>query len=170
MIDTVSQNRLPPASCAQTPLNSGDARGLELIPHGAAAVGAEVERVVVGRNGRDRAEQDRIVSVHHRGDADGGLRPAAAGVVAGPFAERAFLHLVAGMDEALECDLGVGRNGQAGVRHVDHLDRLAEDSAGRFEFALAVWNFQAGEHEHRRMHADDDGDRAGLTALVVLAS
>ena len=161
--------RLPPASCAHTPFTLRDAGGFELVPHRAAAVGAEIEGVVVRRHRRDRAHQDRVVAVHQRVDADRGLEIAAAGVIAGPFAERPFLDLVVGMDEALEGDLRVRRHRQAGLRHVDDLDRLAEDAARGLELVLAVGNLDAAEHDQRRMHAGDHRDRTRLPALVVLA-
>ena len=59
--------------------------------------------------------------------------------------------------------------GRPVLRHVEDLDRLAENAAGGLDFALAVGDFEAGQHEQRRMHADDDGDRAGLPAVVILA-
>src|SRR5262249_6918573 len=46
-------------------LHLGDAGGLELIPHRAAAVGAEIEGVVVRWHRRDRAHEDRVVAEHH---------------------------------------------------------------------------------------------------------
>ncbi len=72
------------------------------------------------------------------------------------------------MDEALEGDLGVRRDRQAGLRALDHLHRLAEQPAGRVVFVLAVRDFQARDHEQRRMHAAHHRDRARLAALVVL--
>ncbi len=79
-------------------LHLRDAGGLELVPDRAGAIGAEIERVVVRRHCRNRAHQDRIVAVHQRLDANGWLQIAAAGVIPGPFAERAFLDLVVGAD------------------------------------------------------------------------
>ena len=114
-------------------LHAGDAGGLELVPDRTAAVGAEIEGVVVRRHRRDRADQDRIVAVHQRVDADRWLEVAAARVVAGPFAERAFLDPVVGMDQPLEGNLRVRRHRQAGLRHVDDLDGFAEDSARGLE-------------------------------------
>src|SRR3984893_3548466 len=73
----------------------GDACGFELIPRRASAVGAEVERVVIWRHRRDGAHEDRIVAVHHGGDADGRLQPAASGVIAGPLPKWTLLDLVA---------------------------------------------------------------------------
>ena len=150
-------------------LHARNAGRFELVPHRAAAVGAEIERVVVRRHRRDRAHQDRVVAIHQRVDPDRRLEIAAAGVVAGPFAERPFLDLVVGMDEAFEGDLRIGRHRQAGLRHVDDLDRLAEDAAGGLQLVLAVGNLDAAQHDQRRMHAGDHGDRAGLAALVVFA-
>src|SRR5262249_16500510 len=39
--------------------------------------------------------------------------------------------------------------------------------ARRLELALAVGDLEPRKHEHGRMHARDDGDRAGLFALVI---
>ena len=74
-----------------------------------------------------------------------------------------------GMDEAFEGDLRIRRHRQAGLRHVDDLDRLAEDAAGGLKLVLAVGNLDAAQHDQRRMHAGDHRDRAGLAALVVFA-
>ena len=52
------------------------------------------------------------------------------------------------MDVALECDLAFAGTGKPCFRHVDHLDRLAEDAAGGFKFVLAVRNLQAAQHEY----------------------
>ncbi len=113
----------------------GDARGFELIPHRAAAVGAEVKRVVIWRHRRDGAHQDRIVAVHHGGDADGRFRPAASGVIAGPFPEWPLIDLVAGIDEAFERNLRVRGDRQSRARHIEDLDRLADDAAPRLDLA-----------------------------------
>src|SRR6187455_3001365 len=91
-------------------LHAGDAGGFELVPDGAGAVGAEIERVVVRRHRRDRADEDRVVAIHQRLDADGGLQIAAARIVASPFPKRSFLDLVIGTNEPLKGDLGVRRH------------------------------------------------------------
>ena len=49
-------------------------------------------------------------------DADRRLELAAAGIIAGPFAERPFVDQVVLMDETFEGDLGFGGNRQAGRR------------------------------------------------------
>ena len=74
-----------------------------------------------------------------------------------------------GMDEAFEGDLRIRRHRQAGLRHVDDLDRLAEDAAGGLKLVLAVGNLDAAQHDQRRMHAGDHRDGAGLSTLVVFA-
>ena len=50
----------------------------------------------------------------------------------------------------------------------DHLHRLAQQSAGRVVFVLAVRDFETCDHEQRRMHAAHHGHRARLAALVIL--
>ena len=147
----------------------GHARSFELIPHRAGPVGAAIERIVVGRDARNGAEQDRIVAVHEGFDADHRLLLQAAGVIAGPFAERAFVAQVVRMNEAFEGDLGMRRNRQPGARPGDHLDRLADQPAGHVVLVLAVGDFEAGNHELRRMHAAHHRDRAWLAALVIAA-
>jgi hypothetical protein len=63
---------------------------------------------------RHAAEQDRIVAIVDRLDVEHRLGPQVAGVIAGPLAERPFDALVAGLDEALDDDLGIGRDRQPG--------------------------------------------------------
>src|SRR5262249_29413971 len=72
-------------------LHLGHAGGFELIPNRAAAISAPIERVVVGRDARDRAEQDRVVPVHQALDADGRLLLEPPRLVAGPLAERTLV-------------------------------------------------------------------------------
>src|SRR4030095_13505041 len=95
-------------------LHFGDTGGFELVPHRARAIGAAIERVVVRRHAGDRAHQDRVVAIHEGFDPDRGLFLQTARVVAGPFAERAFLDQVVRMDEAFEGDLGMRWDGKAG--------------------------------------------------------
>src|SRR6478752_6117015 len=92
-------------------LDLGHAGGLDLVPHGAGAVSAAIERVVIGRDARNGAEQDRIVAVHERLDPDRRLLLRAAGVVSGPFAQRSLLDQVVRVHEPLEGDLRLRRNG-----------------------------------------------------------
>src|SRR5215831_20465940 len=147
----------------------GHAGGFELVPHRAGAIRAAVEGIVVGRHGRDRAEQNRVVAVHEGLDADRRLLFLAAGVIARPFAERPLLDQVVGMHEALERDLRLRRDGQAGARPRDHLDRLAYQAAGDVVFIFSVWNLESRHHEQGGVHAHDHRDRARLAALVIAA-
>ena len=108
--------------------------------------------------------------MHESLDADYRLLLDAAGVIAGPLAERTFVAHIVGMNEALESDFRMRRDRQAGARPGDDFDRLADQSAGRVVFIAAIGDFEAGDHEQCRMHAADDRDRARLAALVVAAS
>src|SRR6185436_10847047 len=94
-------------------LHAGHARAFELAPDGGAAVGPAIEGVVARRHGRNRAQDDGVVTMHEGLYPDDGLRLLAAGVIARPFPERAFLDPVIGRDEPLERDLGVRRYGEA---------------------------------------------------------
>src|SRR6516162_6482370 len=143
--------------------------GFELVPHGAGAISAAVEGVVVGRHGRDRAEQNRVMAVHEGLDADRRLLFLATGVIAGPLAERPLFDQVVGMNEALEGDLRLRGNGEPGARPLDHLDRLADQAARHVVFIFSVWNFEARHHEQRGVHAHDHRDRTRLAALVIAA-
>src|SRR5262249_19129661 len=122
------------------------ARSFELIPDRAAAIGAAIEGVVVGRDARDGAEQYRAIAVHEAFDTNGRLLLETAGVVAGPFAERPFINAMVGRDVTLERDLGICWNRQPGDRAVDDLDRLAEQPAGGIVFVLAVGDLKASDH------------------------
>ena len=70
------------------------------------------------------------------------------------------------MHEALEGDLRVRRNRQAGLRADDHFDGFAEQASRGVVLVLAVRNLDPRHHEQRRMHAAHHRDRARLTELV----
>src|SRR6266508_6205649 len=106
--------RRPPRSTLfpyTTLFRSRHAGRFELIPHRTGAVGAAVEGIVVGRYGRNSAQQDRIVAVHERLDADRRLFFLPTRVIAGPLAERSLFEEIVGMDEAFERDLRMRRYG-----------------------------------------------------------
>src|SRR5256885_10998860 len=98
---------------------------------------APIVRIVVRRHRRYGAEEDRILAVHERVDADDGLLLEAAGVIAGPFAERTLGDAVVRVDRALEGNLGIRRDRQPGLRPENHLDGLAEEAAGHVVLVLA---------------------------------
>src|SRR5258708_1202447 len=93
-----------------------DARGLQLIPHRAGAVGAAIEGIIVGRHAGNPPHQNGILPGHEGFEWDAGLFLQPAGVIAGPFAERPFGDQITRMHEAFEGDFGVGGNGKAGAR------------------------------------------------------
>ena len=79
--------------------------------------------------------------MHHRGDADCRLGMAAGRVVTRPLAERTFQQFVMRMDESFKRDLRICRNGKPCPRHVDDLDRFAENSTSGLDFIFAVGDF-----------------------------
>ena len=102
---------------------------------GSARAWRMLRPLLLGRPLRRAAEDDRIVAVIDRFDPDHRLRhigsKRSARVISGPFAERAF---GAGLDlgrghEALEHDLRVGRERDAGRLAGDELDGPAEPAA-----------------------------------------
>ncbi len=145
-------------------------RGFELIPHRTRAVSAAVERIIVRRNSRDRAEQDRVVAVHECFDADRRLLLETAGIVPRPFAERTFVEQIVRVNETFKRDFRVRRNWQAGARPRDHLNRFTDQPARRVEFVPAIGNFQPGDHEQSGMYAADHSDRTGLAAFVIASA
>ena len=93
------------------------------------------------------------------------MSPHAAGVVAGPFAERAFGVGALGRHVAFEHDLGIGREGQPGHLAAHHLDRPAAQAADEVELEHAVGRFQAAEEEGERIAAQHHHHRQRLAAL-----
>src|SRR5262249_30369507 len=86
--------------------HTGHTGPLELVPDQRRTQRAAEKGVVVGRFARNTAEHDRIVAIQDRLDVDDRLRFATAGVIAGPFTERAFLPQLVGWDLAFDHDLG----------------------------------------------------------------
>src|SRR5581483_409192 len=111
------------------------------------------------RTTRASAAEDRIVAMVDALDANDRLRTRRAGVVAGPFAERAFGLDVVGLHEALDDDLRVRRERQAGGLALADFDRRALESAGVVEFRHAVVDLVSGDHKEHRVLADTDDDR-----------
>src|SRR6476646_5924785 len=149
----------------------GDARHARLLDVLAQQAGADHRAIaadLVRWSLRHAAEQDRIVAIIDRLDVEHGFGPQIAGVIAGPFRERALDALVAGFDEALDDDLGIGRNWQAGDRAIDDLDRFAADAPDDLVFADAVRHLAAGHQEGHGIAAADHGDRHALAARLVL--
>src|SRR5262249_53430732 len=70
-------------------------------------------------------------------------------------------------DQALECNLRIGRHRQSGSRHGDDVDGLAENAARRLVLALLIGNLQASQHELGGMHSHHHGHRASLIAVVI---
>src|SRR5579864_8089207 len=127
------------------------------------AITADFVRRTLGR----APEQNRIVAVIDRLDVQYRLGPQVAGVIAGPLAERSFDAHVVGLDETLDHDFGVGRDGQPGDRPFDHLDWSTADAADDVELADAVRQLAATHQETHGVAAADDGDRHALAARLI---
>src|SRR5262249_5146068 len=93
-----------------------------------------------------------------------------AGVVAGPFGEWALDALVAGLDEALEHDLGIGRDRQASDRPFDHLDRLAAHAADDLVLAHPVRHLARGHQGGHGLAAAHYRHRHALAARLVFVA
>ncbi len=116
------------------------------------------------------AEHDRVVPVIDRLDVDPGLRLHAPALVAEPFAERPLWREVAGMDETLDHDLGIRREGETGVFSLDALQCVPAIGAHHVELAHAGGGFCGGCQERERVAADDDADRHLFAARHVFVA
>ena len=132
------------------PADFGNAGGLQLLPNDAGASRAAIKRIVVRRNARNGAGHDRIVAMPERLDSDDRLQLSAAGIIAGPFAERALFNEIVFVDVAFEGDLRLGGDRQTRHRPANCANGLAEQAAGRFEFVLPIWNFEPCDGEQSR--------------------
>ena len=94
-----------------------------LLDGGRAHHRAVARHLVWSAAHRRHAEHDRIVAVIDRLDVEHRAELGAAGIVAGPFAERAFDDALVRRDIALQHDLGAGRERQAGDLALHHLHR-----------------------------------------------
>src|SRR2546425_11729587 len=72
------------------------------------------------------------------------------------------------MEEALDHDLGVRRDRQAGDRRLHDFVRLAADRASEVVLRHAVGDLEARRDEEERLAPDDERDRTRLLALGVL--
>ena len=138
-----------------------------LVDDGRAHHRAVARHLVGAAAHRRHAEQDRIVAVIDRLDVEHRDRPHAAGVVARPFAERAFRMRLAGRDVAFQHDLGIGREGQPRHLAAHHLGRAAAHAADDVELEGAVGRLDATVEEGERIAADHHGDRHLLAALEI---
>ena len=75
-----------------------------------------------------------------------------------------------GVDEALDHDVGVGRNLEVVGFALHHLDRLAAEIAGEQEFIQPVRQRRGGAKRKHRVAAEEDGHRHPLAGFVVAAS
>src|SRR5205085_4115836 len=100
-----NRDRQPHAAAARLvrpdALHARHAGRLELPPDVRRTIGAAIVGIVVRRHRRYGAEQDRVLAVHERVNADDGLLLEAAGVIAGPFAERPLGDAIVRIDRAL---------------------------------------------------------------------
>src|SRR3954470_5800395 len=102
------------ATCFVHPhaFHPGETRALHFIPDHAGLHHALGVRKVGWWHHRAGEAEDRLVAVIDALDPHYGLFPAAAGVVAGEFAHRAFGHRLARMHRAFEHDLRMCRHRQ----------------------------------------------------------
>ncbi len=91
----------------------------------------------------------------------------AAGIVPGPFAERAFHVALVRLDEAFEHDLGVGGKGQAGDAAAHHLHRPPAQAADDVELEHAIGRLHAAIEERERIAAQHHHDRHLLAAREI---
>ena len=101
----------------------GHAAGIERAPDLRRAGNALEETGLVDRLVLRRAGQDRIVAVQDGFDVDVGPVLGVVGVVAHPFAERAFRLGLAGHGLALDGDLAIGRDRESSIGAAHHVDR-----------------------------------------------
>ena len=143
----------------------------DVLLDGGRAHHRAVARHLVGTAAHRRhAEHDRIVAVVDRLDVEHRDLAHAAGIVAGPFAERPFRMRAVGRHVAFEHDLGVGREGQAGDLAAHHLDRFAAQAADEVELEHAVRRFEPAEEERDRIAAQHGDARQRLAALERLVA
>ena len=103
-------------------------------------------------------------------DAEDGLLALARGVIPGPLAERTFDRLVLGIGEALDHDLGVGRDRQTGDRTLHHAVRRAADATGPVVLRDAVRDLGARREEQQRVAAGDERNGHLLAAREPLVA
>src|SRR5262249_33052311 len=150
--------------------HAGHARLLDTLAQQRGANHSAIAANLVPRTLRHATKQDGIVAIIDGLDVEHGFGPQVAGVVAGPFAKRSFEAFVAGLDEALEHDLGIGRDRQPGDGAVDDLHRLAAHAAHDLVFAHAVGHLARGHPERHWIAAADDGDGHRCAARLVLVA
>ena len=100
----------------------------------------------------------------HRLHLDHRLRRALAAVIAGELAERAFVLHVAGMQQSLDHQLGIGGDRQAHEFRFGQFDAAAHQAAGDVELG-----FLDAEHL-RRQHEQHRIDAVGRDHLARLAA
>src|SRR5262249_3735111 len=138
-----------------------------LLDDGRAHDGAIARHLVRAGAHRRHAEQDRVVAVIDRLDVDDRDLTHAAGVVAGPFAERPLRVGLARLDVAFDHDLGVGRKRQPRDLAAYHLGRPPAHAADDVELERAVGRLDTAVEEGDRIAADHHHHRHGLTPLEI---
>ncbi len=154
---------------APHPGHVGHAGGGErLLDHRRAQHRAVAAHLVRSAAHRRHAQQDRVVAVVERLDLQDRFRVLAAGVIAGPLAERTLHLVVAGAEMALDHHLGVGRERQAGDPARNAVQRRAPDAADDVEFTGAGWRLGAGSVEGHRLAAQHHDDWTALAPREML--
>ena len=147
----------------------GDAAGIERAPDLRRAGDALEEPGLVDRLVLRRAGQDRIVAVQDGLDVDVGPILRVVRVIAHPFAERAFRLGLARHRLALDGDLAIGRDREAGIGPAHDIDRLAAQAAGDIEFAHFGQRARR-QHEQKRVLAAQDHDLHRLAAGKIFVA
>ena len=149
---------------------SGRPQASERLPDLGRAGDAFEQTGLVDRLVLRRAGENRIVAVQDRLHVHVGPRHDVVGVVAHPFAERPFRLDLPGHGFAFDHDLGIGGNRKAGVRALDHFDRLAADAAGEVILRHAAGNGLAESKIEQRILAAHDRELAALAALEIFVA
>jgi hypothetical protein len=103
--------------------------------------------------------EDRVVAVIDRLDVEHGMRRGAAGIMAGPFPERAFDFAPVRRDIAFEHHLGVGGKRQAGDLALDHPHRTPPQPADDVDLEHAIGRLGAAVEERQRVAAEHHHQR-----------
>src|SRR5919109_2839105 len=132
--------------------------------------GAITRHFVRPRAHRRHAQHDWIIPIIDRPYIEHWNLPHAAGVMPGPFAERALRMHAVGRHVAFEHDLGIGWKRQPGNLAAHHLDRAPAQAADKIEFEYAIWRFQPTEEERDRIAAEHHGHRQRLAPFERLVA
>ena len=135
-------------------LQAGQARGDQCVVNHRRLHHAAHVRVVVRRLAGRRPELNGIVAVVDPLDVHGQDRLAAAAVVAGPLAERAFGLAAVGRQPALDDDLAEGRHRESGDLAGHDVHGSTQHRSGVLELGDAAGDLGARDHQQQRVVAE----------------